>query len=50
MRRQWAAVVDALRGVWSTAQSIKPITAPAWEVGWMAVAAPPAWAADHASR
>ncbi|WP_329110695.1 PadR family transcriptional regulator [Micromonospora sp. NBC_01699] len=32
-RRQWAAVVDALRGVWRTAQSIKPITAPAWEAG-----------------
>jgi PadR family transcriptional regulator PadR len=32
-RRQWAAVVDTLRGVWSTAQSIKPITAPGWEPG-----------------
>ncbi|MGC5022252.1 PadR family transcriptional regulator [Micromonospora sp. DT47] len=32
-RRQWAAVVDALRGVWSTTQSIKPITALAWEAG-----------------
>ena len=32
-RRQWAAVVDALRGVWSATQSIKPITAPAWEAG-----------------
>ena len=35
--RQWAAVVDALRGVWKTTQSIKPITAPitapAWEAG-----------------
>jgi DNA-binding PadR family transcriptional regulator len=30
-RRQWAAVVDALRAVWSTTPSIKPITAPAWE-------------------
>ena len=30
-RRQWATVVDALRGVWNTTQSIKPITAPAWE-------------------
>ena len=30
-RRQWAAVVDALRGVWITSQFIKPITAPAWE-------------------
>lgn len=29
-RRQWAAVVDALRGVWATTQSMKPITAPAW--------------------
>ena len=27
------AVVDALRGVWSTAQSVKPIMAPAWEAG-----------------
>jgi PadR family transcriptional regulator PadR len=26
-RRQWAAVVDALRGVWSTTPSIMPITA-----------------------
>jgi PadR family transcriptional regulator, regulatory protein PadR len=32
-RRQWATVVDALRGVWNTTQSISPITAPAWEVG-----------------
>jgi PadR family transcriptional regulator, regulatory protein PadR len=32
-RRQWAAVVDALRGVWNTTQSVKPITAPAWEAG-----------------
>jgi PadR family transcriptional regulator, regulatory protein PadR len=32
-RRQWAAVVDALRGVWTTAQSIGPIPAPAWEAG-----------------
>ena len=32
-RRQWATVVDALRGVWNTTQSIKPITAPAWEAG-----------------
>ena len=32
-RRQWAAVVDALRGVWSTTQAIKPIMAPAWEAG-----------------
>jgi PadR family transcriptional regulator len=32
-RRQWAAVVDALRGVWTTPQSIRPIAAPAWEAG-----------------
>ena len=32
-RRQWATVVDALRGVWNSTQSIKPITAPAWEAG-----------------
>ena len=32
-RRQWAAVVDALRGVWTTTQSIRPIAAPAWEAG-----------------
>ena len=32
-RRQWAAVVDALRGVWSATQSIKPIVTPAWELG-----------------
>lgn len=32
-RRQWATVVDALRGVWNTAQTINPITAPAWEAG-----------------
>jgi PadR family transcriptional regulator PadR len=31
--RQWAAVVDALRGVWSTSQSVKSITAPAWDAG-----------------
>jgi PadR family transcriptional regulator, regulatory protein PadR len=30
-RRQWAAVVDALSGVWNTTQSVKPITGPAWE-------------------
>jgi DNA-binding PadR family transcriptional regulator len=30
-RRQWAAVVDALRGVWITSQFIKPITTPASE-------------------
>ena len=28
-RRQWAAVVDALRGVWNTKQSINPIAASA---------------------
>jgi PadR family transcriptional regulator PadR len=32
-RRQWAAVVDTLRGVWDATQSIKPIPAPAWEPG-----------------
>ncbi|RAY16938.1 PadR family transcriptional regulator [Actinomadura craniellae] len=32
-RRQWAAVVDALRGVWNSTQAIQPITAPAWEGG-----------------
>jgi PadR family transcriptional regulator PadR len=32
-RRQWAAVVDALRGVWSATQSIRPITALAWGAG-----------------
>jgi PadR family transcriptional regulator, regulatory protein PadR len=32
-RRQWAAVVDALRGVWSTRRSIRPITALAWGAG-----------------
>ncbi|MFC4019092.1 PadR family transcriptional regulator [Micromonospora sp. GCM10011542] len=32
-RRQWAAVVDALRGVWSTAQSITPVPAPVWGAG-----------------
>ncbi len=32
-RRQWAAVVDALRGVWNATQAIKPIPAPAWEAG-----------------
>ncbi|MFI2663600.1 PadR family transcriptional regulator [Micromonospora carbonacea] len=31
--RQWAAVVDALRGVWNTTRSINPIAAPAWEAG-----------------
>jgi PadR family transcriptional regulator PadR len=32
-RRQWAAVVDTLRGLWSTSHSIKLITALAWEAG-----------------
>ncbi|TDB79263.1 MULTISPECIES: PadR family transcriptional regulator [unclassified Micromonospora] len=32
-RRQWATVVDALRGVWSATPSITPIMAPAWEAG-----------------
>lgn len=32
-RRQWAAVVDTLRGVWGTARSVKPIMTPAWEAG-----------------
>jgi DNA-binding PadR family transcriptional regulator len=32
-RRQWSAVVDALRGVWNTSQFIKPITALAWGAG-----------------
>ncbi|MFF3853849.1 PadR family transcriptional regulator [Micromonospora sp. NPDC002575] len=31
--RQWAAVVDALRGVWNTTRVINPIAAPAWEAG-----------------
>jgi PadR family transcriptional regulator PadR len=29
--RQWAAVVDALRGVWTQAQTLNPITAPVRE-------------------
>jgi DNA-binding PadR family transcriptional regulator len=32
-RRQWATVVDALRGVWNTAQSVAPVPAPVWEAG-----------------
>jgi len=32
-RRQWAAVVDTLRGVWNTTQSMKPIPPLAWEAG-----------------
>ncbi len=32
-RRQWVAVVEALRGVWHTAQSMTPIVGPAWEAG-----------------
>jgi DNA-binding PadR family transcriptional regulator len=31
--RQWAAVVDALRGAWSAARSVEPIAAPVWEAG-----------------
>lgn len=30
-RRQWAAVVDALRGAWSAPAAISTIPAPAWE-------------------
>jgi PadR family transcriptional regulator PadR len=29
--QQWAAVVDALQGVWNTAQAIQPVRQPAWE-------------------
>ncbi|MGY0231427.1 PadR family transcriptional regulator [Longispora urticae] len=32
-RRQWAAVIDTLRGVWNSTQSIGPVVAPAWEAG-----------------
>jgi DNA-binding PadR family transcriptional regulator len=32
-RRQWAAVVEALRGVWNITQSIRPVFVPAWEGG-----------------
>ena len=32
-RRQWLAVVDALRGVWNAARFVQPITALAWEAG-----------------
>jgi DNA-binding PadR family transcriptional regulator len=32
-RRQWTAVVDALRGVWNATPSINPIAAPVWEAG-----------------
>jgi len=33
-RRQWATVVDALRGVWKdAAQAINQVPAPAWEAG-----------------
>jgi DNA-binding PadR family transcriptional regulator len=31
--RQWAAVVDALRGVWDATQAIRPLPAPVWEAG-----------------
>ncbi|MGH8791276.1 MAG: PadR family transcriptional regulator [Stackebrandtia sp.] len=30
-RRQWAAVVEALRGTWNASRSFDPIAAPAWE-------------------
>ena len=30
-RRQWAAVVDALRGVWSATPATRMIPAPAWK-------------------
>lgn len=29
--RQWAAVVDALRSVWSPTLSVRPAAAPGWE-------------------
>jgi PadR family transcriptional regulator, regulatory protein PadR len=32
-RRQWTAVVEALRDIWSTSEFVKPIPAPAWEAG-----------------
>jgi PadR family transcriptional regulator, regulatory protein PadR len=32
-RRQWNAVVEALRDIWSTSQFIKPLPAPVWEAG-----------------
>jgi PadR family transcriptional regulator PadR len=32
-RRQWAAVLDALRGIWSATRSVEPIPAPAWGAG-----------------
>ncbi|MEU8004928.1 PadR family transcriptional regulator [Catellatospora sp. NPDC049111] len=31
-RRQWAAVVETLRGVWNAGASLRPIPAPAWGV------------------
>ncbi|GAB4058262.1 PadR family transcriptional regulator [Catellatospora paridis] len=31
-RRQWAAVVDTLRGVWNAGASLRPIPASAWGV------------------
>jgi DNA-binding PadR family transcriptional regulator len=30
-RRQWAAVEDALRGIWSATSATRTIPAPAWE-------------------
>jgi PadR family transcriptional regulator, regulatory protein PadR len=30
-RRQWGAVVDALRGIWSATSATRTISAPAWE-------------------
>jgi PadR family transcriptional regulator, regulatory protein PadR len=32
-RRQWNAVVEALRDIWSTSQFIQPLPVPAWEAG-----------------
>jgi DNA-binding PadR family transcriptional regulator len=32
-RRQWVAVVEALRGVWSTTRSAGPAPSPVWEAG-----------------
>ena len=32
-RRQWATVIDALRGVWRATPIVTPITALAWEAG-----------------
>lgn len=30
-RRQWATVVDALRGIWSAPSAVRTIPAPVWE-------------------